>query len=234
FITYQLPTGILTELKNNIPSLLIKPLFGVNMLGQYSASTRLIAMPVNLIGTSIGKVLFQTSSDMVRSNKSIGKFTYKSAIISMKLAIIPVIIILALGDILFKIYLGPDWNMAGNIVRILSIQAFFLFLSICLQGIPISINKQKYAMLFCVAQIFAIISSLTIGTYLFNNIYIGLIIFVASFSLINIVYFSLLFKAMNILPYKYIFRSLLYILIVFICYLIIRIPMIMFGLVNNL
>lgn len=234
FITYQLPTGILTELKNNIPNLLIKPLFGVNVLGQYSASTRLIAMPVNLIGTSIGKVLFQTSSDMVRSNKSIGKFTYKSAIISMKLAIIPVIIILALGDVLFKLYLGPDWDIAGNIVRILSIQAFFLFLSICLQGIPISINKQKYAMLFCAAQIFVIISSLTISTYLFNNIYIGLIIFVASFSLINILYFSLLFKAMNILPYKYIFRSLFYILIIFICYLIIRIPMIMFGLVNRL
>lgn len=234
FCLFQLPTNIITQVKNQLPTILIKYLFGTNILGQYSITIRVINVPINLLGTAIGRVFFQKSSEIQRDNKPVGDFTYRNITRAMRLAIMPVIILMAFGDIIFNIILGPGWELAGNIIRILALQAFFMFLIMSTQGISIIINKQNYAMIAGICQIIGIAISLIIGKIIFNNLYIGLIFLSVTFILVNVIYFCFLFKAMNISWKKYLINISLNIGIVIIGYIIIRVFLYFIGFVNSL
>lgn len=233
FCIFQLPTNIISHVKNQIPTLFIKYLFGNIALGQYSITIRVINVPINLLGNAIGRVFFQRASEMKRENKNVGYFTYNNMMRAMKIAVIPVVILMSLGDIIFNVLLGPGWDVAGNIIRLLGLQAFFMFLIMSSQGIAITINKQKYNMVAGIIQIVFMGISLIVGKVIFSSLYIGLILLSITFIVINIVYFCYLFKAMNVSWKKYIVNISINILIILIGYLIIRGGLYIFGLVNG-
>lgn len=233
FCIFQLPTNIISNVKNQIPTLFIKCLFGNIALGQYSITMRVINVPINLLGNAIGRVFFQRASEMKRENKDVGYFTYNNMMRAMKVAIIPVIILMSLGDIIFDILLGTGWNVAGNIIRLLGLQAFFMFLIMSSQGIAITINKQKYNMIAGIIQIFFMGISLAVGKVIFSSLYIGLILLSITFICVNIIYFCYLFKAMNISWKKYIVNISINILIILFGYLIIRGGLYKIGVVNG-
>ena len=233
FVTMQMPTNILNQIKGQIPSLLINFFFGVEALGQYSITMRLIYIPINLLGTSIGRVFFQTSSDLVREGKSVGDFTYKSLSNTMKIGIFPMVAIMAAGDVAINIFLGEGWQVAGIVIRILVIQAFFSFLNVATQGLYITINKQRYGVICGIAQATSTIVAITTGAIAFNSLYIGMALLALGFVVIQVVFFCSLFKAMGEGYGKYIRNALGCIAIIFSAYALMRFPLLLLNLVST-
>ncbi|ANU22487.1 oligosaccharide flippase family protein [Planococcus donghaensis] len=198
FIFYQVPTNLTNNLKSQSPTLLIKVLWGPEILGYYAITLRILQMPIILIAKAIGRVFFQVVSDMHRQSKEIGAYVLKNIKRAMKLSIIPITLLIAFGDIIVIIFLGKEWEVSGNFVRILALQYFFVFLQDSVQGLAITLNKQKYTLIANTFQITGLIFSLIVGKYIFNSVYISLLIMSSIFILIQIVYFTYLFKVLNV------------------------------------
>lgn len=222
FVQYQLPTNILSNVKNQIPTLMLKRLWGAEVVGYYSITYRLMQMPCNLLANAIGRVFFQKTSEMKRQGKELGAFVYKSLVNVMKIAIVPIILLMSVGDIVIVIFLGKSWEPAGIYIRILALQCFFLFLMQTVQGISMTLEKQNYAMLSCIAQGIGSATGLILGKYVFHNVYIGVALFSAIFIIINIIYFCALFVAMKVKPKNYVIHVLLSVFVIISCAWLLR------------
>ncbi len=214
FVKFQLPTNIISNFKNQLPILLIKAFWGTEILGYYSITLRLLRLPISLLASSIGRVFFQTTSKMKREGKEIGNYVYQNLIKAMRIGVLPMFLLKAFGDIVIIIFLGQEWEISGKMIQILSIQYFFSFLMMTVQGLYIILNKQKYAMISSLLQAFAFLLGAVIGKYLFDDIFIALKIMVSLFVLINIIFFAILFNVMNIDWKKFVSRALFYIIII--------------------
>lgn len=204
FASYQLPTNISNNLKSEAPTLLISILWGAQILGYYSIALRILQMPVILIAKAIGRVFFQVISEMSRQNKKIGNYVLNNVNKAMRISIIPMTLLVAFGDIITTTFLGEQWKIAGDFVRILALQYFFMFIQSSMQGLAITLDKQKYALIANTTQIFSLAISLILGSLYFDSIYIALFMSVFSIILIQIIYFSCLFKIMKVSLKKYI------------------------------
>lgn len=198
FVFYQVPTNLTNNLKSQSPTLLIKMFWGSEILGYYSITLRILQMPIILVAKAVGRIFFQVVSEMKRQSKEIGPYVIKNIIRAMKLSIIPITLLVAFGDILVVIFLGREWEMSGLFVRILALQYFFVFLQDSVQGLAITLNKQKYALISNTSQIIGLILSLIIGKYILENIFFSFILMSMLTILIQVIYFSYLFKAMQI------------------------------------
>lgn len=222
FIEFQLPTNIISNVKNQLPVLLVKGLFGKEVVGYYSIANRILNVPITFLANAMGRVYFKTVSEMKRAGKSIGQFTYRNLTKAMKVAIIPMIGLIVLGDIIIKILFGADSAMAGNMLRIVSLQTFFTFLMMTVQGLSITLEKQNYSMISCILQSVGYLSGLAIGKYVFGSVYIGLALMSVFFIIVNVTYFCMLFKVMNISWKKYLKHVLISISIILVLSLVLR------------
>lgn len=234
FLKYQLPTNIISNFKNQIPTIGIKAFFGAEVLGYYSITVRIMQIPITLLASAIGRVFFQKASNMKRNGEKIGEFVYGNITKVMKIAIIPIICILVAGDLIIVIFLGQDWKMAGDFIRILSLQNFLTFLMLSVQGIAIVLDKQKFAMISAMFQSIGFIAGLAIGKYIFNNIYIGIILMTLSFIICNVTYFCFLFKYMGVSVKRYLCNIVSYVSLMLVIYLILRFILVNIGVVNVL
>ncbi|WP_459908741.1 oligosaccharide flippase family protein [Desulfotomaculum defluvii] len=203
FIKYQMPANILSNIKNQLPTLLIRSFWGEEILGYYAITVRLLQMPSTFLAKAIGRVFFSTSSKMRRDGKDIGKYVINNMIKGMKVGIIPMSLLIAFGDVAITIFLGDEWEIAGNFIQILTLQYFFMFLTYSVQGLPVVLEKQNYAMISVILQIFAYTIGALIGKYIFQDVYSALIIMSLFFIVLNIGYYCSFFKVMKVPVKKY-------------------------------
>jgi O-antigen/teichoic acid export membrane protein len=214
FSILQLPTNITNNVKIQTPTLLIGLLWGAEILGYYSITLRILQMPVILIAKSIGRVFFQVVSEMKRKNMKIGDYVLRNVNKAMKIAIVPMILLVGFGDTLTEAFLGEQWDVAGDFVRILAIQYFFMFLQSSMQGLAITLDKQQYALMANTLQILCLIAAIFIGTYYFESIYIALLLASVLTILVQLVYFVSLFNVMKVSSFKYLKRVVISISII--------------------
>jgi O-antigen/teichoic acid export membrane protein len=204
FAIFQMPTNITSNLKSQAPTLLIKVLWGTEILGYYSMTIRILQVPISLLSKAIGRVFFQVISKIKRQGKNIGEYVINNLLKAMKISIVPISLLVAFGDIVTIAFLGDEWEIAGDFVRILALQYFFMFLQGSVQGLAITLDKQKYAMIANISQVVGLFISTLVGKYTFDSIHITLILIALFYIVIQTVYFSSLFKLMNIAIARYI------------------------------
>lgn len=203
FVLYQMPTNMITVFKDQLPVMLIRAFFGTTILGYYFITVRVLQIPITLLANAMGRVFYQTTTDMKRRGEQLGAFVYKTLTSVMKVAAVPIILLMSVGDVVLTFFLGEQWLEAGSMLRILALQCFFMFLMTTMQGITITIEKQQYSMLSSVALSCAIALSLTAGKFLFNNLNVGLVLLVVTFVIINILYFCAILKVLHVSRKKY-------------------------------
>ncbi len=229
YIKYQMPTYMLAQVKNQAPVILIRSFFGSKILGYYSVSQRILAIPINLLANAIGKVYYQTVADMAQKKENVGEFTFKNIKRAMRLAIIPMIGIMAFGDIFCIIFFGADYYIAGNIIRIVSFMTFFTFLMLATQGITIVLHKQQYALYSAFVQIVGYFGALSLGKYVFNSVYFACAFMTIVFCLVQVVYFCFIFKSASVNPIRYIKELILNLAVIIGSVVVIRIILLYFG-----
>ena len=222
FVKYQLPTNIINVFKNQLPTFLIKTFFGNAVLGYYSITLRILNIPITLLGNAVGRVFFQESSEMVNKGKPIGEFTYRNITKMMKIGILPMIMLISFGKIIVNVFLGADWGIAGDMLCIIAFQTYFTFLTTSVQGISTNLSKQKYVMYTYIAQIIEMIVSFMIGKFIFDNIYITLLLMTVFFIIINVVYFCAMFKVMNVSYKRYLKEIILNFLIILVISMVLK------------
>lgn len=234
FVVFQTPTRALNNFLNQLPALLIQGLWGTKTLGYYSITVQILQIPSTLLANAIGRVFFQSASKLKREGRPIGQYVYSNVLTGMKLGIIPMTFLMAFGDIIANVFLGFQWEIAGNFVRILSLQYFFMFLMNTVLGLEIVLEKQKYKLIVSLFQIIGFTVGALIGKYIFNNIYLGLILMSFMYIILHIVYFCALFKSMDLSRKQYVKNVIKSILTVAILSALTRIIFDFFGIADYL
>ena len=195
-VKFQLPNNCLLQVRDQLPSLLIGTFFGNTVLGYYSVSVKILNMPVSFIGQAVGKVFYQTISEMQRMGEQIGDYVERNFNRAINLAYFPVLGLFAVGDIAAVLFFGREYVEAGTFLRIVVFQTFFMFVITCTQGLEIVLRKQKYSLISTVVQSIFIVISIYVGK-LADNVCISIILMVCVYCVIQVVYYTKLFDVIN-------------------------------------
>lgn len=121
----------------------ISVFWGGNILGYYAFMMRILRTPLNIIGTSISQVFYQTASDTYNNCGDIHGLLIKT-LKNLFLISIPIFTSLILfAPYAFDFLFGYKWAIAGTYSQILAAWLFFNFIYSPVSQLPIILGKQK-------------------------------------------------------------------------------------------
>lgn len=116
-IIYSTPAALAMNFSAQSNNIFIDILFDKALLGQYSFTHRILALPISLISTNVSKVYFETAS---REYNETGTYYNTFRKTTLFLAIIGFfmgVAIFAFGPFLVSWFLGSEWELAGILSR---------------------------------------------------------------------------------------------------------------------
>jgi len=130
-------------IRTSFSVMLISSFFGATILGFYSLSLRVLQVPVGIIGSALGQVLYQKFTTLKNDNILIYPYA-KEIFIKLIMIAIPLFVMLYfISPSLFAFVFGEKWRVAGEYSQILVPYLFFNFLTSPISQIPIILNRQK-------------------------------------------------------------------------------------------
>tara|TARA_R110002110_G_scaffold415860_1_gene658687 strand:- start:2230 stop:3693 length:1464 start_codon:yes stop_codon:yes gene_type:complete len=111
-----------------LPVVLFGFFFSPMVAGLYALGFRILQLPMNLIGNSIGQVFFQAAAEAEKQD-SLDELVVSLLDQVLKAILIPVLFLSVLGEDFYTIVFGKEWSQAGVYAQILCAWAFFWFLS---------------------------------------------------------------------------------------------------------
>lgn len=113
FPKYAMWAGLFNNLALYFNNLLIPAVYSTSILGYYALLNRVLAMPFNLIGNSVGQVFFKEISDVKNANQDASKIVWK---IVKKLGAISLLgfgLLFFIAEDLFAFVFGEEWRISG-------------------------------------------------------------------------------------------------------------------------
>jgi lipopolysaccharide exporter len=171
-------SGLLNSLSSQTPTLLLAAFFSPLEVGFYALGHRVLRMPLDLIGASVGQVFFQRASEAKRQG-NLSFIVEKVFKRMVSLGIFPLLLLTITGRELFIIVFGENWAEAGVYMQILALWTFFIFISNPISTLVNILEKQEMSLYFNIFLVASRIASLVIGGLL-GNVYVALVLFSVS------------------------------------------------------
>jgi O-antigen/teichoic acid export membrane protein len=192
-------TGVLNTASVQAPIIMLTSLFSLKIVGFYSFAERILALPISLLGASIGQVFFQEMSKIksLEERARLFKITLWKL---LKIASPIFAFILIFGDKLFALIFGAEWIIAGEYAQVMSLWLFLIFLISPLTQVYNILEKQRLFLKLNFLGFILRITSLLIGGVYFKEVMTTLYLFVGSgvFIWILILYTILSFLKIDI------------------------------------
>jgi O-antigen/teichoic acid export membrane protein len=158
-------------------SMLISSFFGSSILGLYALAVRVLQVPISIIGSALGQVLYQKFTTIHNEKRKLMPYVIKTEIYLLVIAIPMFTILYYIAPSLFGFVFGEKWRVAGEYTQILTPYLFMNFLVSPISNLPIIMERQQdifYISLFgniLFLSIFIIFHNLEIKTvFLFLSI----------------------------------------------------------------
>lgn len=122
---------------------LISLFFGSTVLGFFTLSIKVLQVPISVIGSALGQVLYQKFSQLNNSDRSL--YLYVKSIV-IKLSLLSCVLFFVLyfvAPYIFGLIFSKEWEEVGVYVQILIPYLFINFILSPISAIPIILEKQK-------------------------------------------------------------------------------------------
>lgn len=119
FPRYLIPSGFIETGCIQLPVLLFGHFYGMQTVGHFSFATRLINLPLALLGKSFGDVFKQSASERINSEGNCS-LLFRSTARRLGIISIPLGVGLMLSPALFSFVFGDQWREAGVFAQILA------------------------------------------------------------------------------------------------------------------
>lgn len=143
FPVYQMPANLISSLGTQIPVQMMERYYSSAALGMYSMALKVLSLPTSLLATPVNRVYFQEASQRYNRGEDIGEFSFKILKANIKIAIIPISILIIFGEWIFALFLGEQWREAGTYAAILGVSQIFSFCAGCLSGCFVIVNRNQ-------------------------------------------------------------------------------------------
>lgn len=157
------PTTLINALGLQIPLILGGVLFGAKFTGWFGITYRFLAVPITVIGHSIGQVCLGEFSTLVRMDRKRLKRAFLQASGLLLLAGLAVGSVVAIwGPSIFGLFLGETYLPAGYFARALSIGLVFEMLATPLASLLILLKKPRWQAGWDVTRLVAVALAMVI------------------------------------------------------------------------
>lgn len=176
-----------------MPIMLLTALFNSTIAGFYMLAHRVLGAPTTLIAGVIGDVFRQEASQAYRTTgncRSIYKDTLKKLLL---LSLFPSVIFFFFAPDLFAFTFGENWRESGIYAQILTPVFFLRFLTSPLSAMFMIAEKQKLDLIWQIGLFSLALISLVFGDH-YDDVYLALGLFSASYSLMFIINLILSFR----------------------------------------
>ncbi|MFA1575342.1 oligosaccharide flippase family protein [Vibrio cyclitrophicus] len=120
FPVHRMPSQFVLNLTTQLPFLLIGYIYGENYLGLYTMAATIIATPIQLIATSVGKIYYSEVSRFKREQSfNIRNYTNKFIMILAVMGTAISSILFVTSPYIVPILLGSGWDFTIEIIRVL-------------------------------------------------------------------------------------------------------------------
>ncbi len=168
FPLYDTWASLLNITSWQLPALLLSTFFGASVVGYYALAFRLMSLPMNFIGRSIGQVFFQRAS-VAKSNGKLAEVVEETFSHLVKVSMFPILILTLTGQDIFVLAFGEQWRESGTYVQILGAWSFFWFISSPLSTLFTVLERQKDFLYIQIGIFISRLLSLLIGGYVGNE-----------------------------------------------------------------
>jgi len=196
FPLFSTPTVLLLTTSRNLPVIMFSILFSQHNVGLLAMALRLIQIPLSMLRDSFRQVYMVKITELRNENKN-KEVKESLKIITIVLAIssiIPLVVLIFWGEMLFSYILGVNWTQAGTYASILAPGFISFLIAAPSSALFVVYNRQE---LLLKIQLYRLI--LTIIVFLLSYFYSlvpknTLILYSAVYIIFGIVIFSSAYK----------------------------------------
>lgn len=177
FPKYDMLSSLINIFSSSLPIFLFTLFYNREVVGSYSFTNNLLAVPMTFIGVSVSKVFYQECSTKTQENESISNFVKKVFDNLINLIIVPMFVAVVFGDILFSFLFGQQWKMAGQFAQFLALWQLMIFISSPLSNLLRIYNKQNILLFWNIIMIVLRFLSIWFGWFISKNPLLSIIFF---------------------------------------------------------
>lgn len=160
-------TALLNNTSWQLPSFLLSAFFSSTVVGYYALGTRVLRLPMSLIGSALGQVFFQRASVAIIEG-DLDILVERTFRWLVQIGLFPMLLLTIIGKDLFVFVFGAPWAEAGVYTQILSIWMFLWFISSPLTTLFSVLEKQEFGLKVNVVKIILRFTALMVGGLLGN------------------------------------------------------------------
>ncbi len=166
FPLYQMPANLVATVGNQIPVQAIESLYSSTALGMYSMALKILSLPVTLLATPVNRVYFREASQRYNQGQDVGEFSFKILETNIKVAILPIMVLMVFGEWIFAIFLGEQWREAGTYAAFLGVYELMYFCTSCLSGYFVIIKKNAWNLVVSLVALMTSVILLVVFKYI--------------------------------------------------------------------
>jgi len=129
FPLYRSPQVFINSISQSLPILMLAAFFGPVSAGFYTICKKVLEMPSQLVGRSVGDVFYCRIVEAAHRGENLANLILKATIGLALVGISPFAIVITYGPRLFGFIFGSEWMIAGEYARWLSIPMFFFLVN---------------------------------------------------------------------------------------------------------
>ncbi len=164
FPYYSLPTSLVNSAGQHLPSLIIAAVFGAKSAGIYFLTTKLVSLPIRVLGSAVSNVFIANAREQKEIN-NLRKFSLNYLAILIFIIFPVVVIATFFGEGLITLMLGDEWSGAGEVLKWLIIIGACQFITSPIGQILMIRDKQETGLFWQVILSTLKICGLMIGAY---------------------------------------------------------------------
>lgn len=169
FPMLQAPATLIEASSAQLPVMFLGIFFNSAIVGFFSLSQRVVKMPMNIVGSSIGDVFRQRASRDYNEHGD-SRAIFIATLKKLLLISTPFFLVfIFLAPDLFSFVFGENWRLAGEYAQIMTPLFWFSFVVSPLSVMFIIAEKQNLDLLIQMLLVCSSISALAAGHYFFSS-----------------------------------------------------------------
>ena len=194
FALYQTPQVLLNAISQSLPVLMLAAYFGPATAGFYALCKRILTIPSDLIGKSVGDVFYPMISEAAHLNKNFSSLLFKATATLALIGFFPFSVVYAFGPWLFGYVFGAEWVEAGEYARWLSIWLFFVFMNPPSVKALIVLKKQHISVVINIISVFLRAGAIVFSAWWLKSALVAVAVYSIVGVLHNVVFISVAYN----------------------------------------
>lgn len=195
---FTLPGDFISNLALQLPVFILQKVSGSAIVGNFAFAQRMFVIPQQLVSSAFGEVFKKEALSEFHKNGNCGQSFVSFSKRLFLIGLVPFIIAITCGDLLFAYVFGEKWILAGEFAQVLSFMYLIRFVVSPLSYILILTGHNKLGLISIL--LLGSISSLIL--YIAINMQLGIKFSLFCFSLTYFILATLLYFVLYILANK--------------------------------